>query len=56
MAVPPRILWLLEPLIYRHGDYLFFADLRQIEGAFSSPEERLHVIRALSRESTYLYS
>jgi hypothetical protein len=56
MAVPPRILWLLEPLIYRHGDYLFFADLRQIEGAFSSPEERLHVIRALSRESTYLVS
>jgi hypothetical protein len=56
MAIPERLVCLLDPLCYRYGGYLFFADLRLIEGSFSSPEERLHLIRALSRESTYLVS
>jgi len=45
---------LVTPLIYRHGRYMFFADLRAIEALLSSPAERLALVKALSREATFL--
>jgi hypothetical protein len=45
---------LVMPLIYRYGSFLFFADLRSIEESLPSPEERLALLKTLSREATYL--
>jgi len=45
---------LVLPLIYRYGSFLFFADLRSIEESLPSPEERLALLKTLSREATYL--
>jgi len=44
---------LIEPLIYRYGDYLFFADLRMIESKLPSEQERLRLIKTLSSQRTY---
>jgi hypothetical protein len=49
----PETRTLIEPLIYRHGSLMFFADLRSIEESWPSPEERAGLIKALSRESTF---
>ena len=45
---------LAEPLVYRYGSFLFFADLRTIEESLPSPQERVLLIKALSRESTFM--
>ncbi|HYW80637.1 MAG TPA: hypothetical protein VE890_13720 [Thermoguttaceae bacterium] len=45
---------LVEPLIYRHGGYLFFADLRTVEAILPSEHERVQLIKALSHQSTYM--
>jgi hypothetical protein len=52
--VSPQIKALIEPLLYRHGRYLFFADLRSIEEWLPSLEERALLIKALSRDATFL--
>jgi len=50
----PETRKLAEPLVYRHGSFLFFTDLRTIEESLPSPEQRLKLIKALSHESTFL--
>jgi hypothetical protein len=45
---------LIEPLVYHHNGYLFFCDLRSIEQSIESGEERMLMLRALSREATFL--
>jgi hypothetical protein len=45
---------LVLPLVYQHGGYQFFADLRSVEGSLSSQEERLRLLKTLSREATFL--
>ena len=45
---------LVEPLIYRHGTLMFFADLRSIEPLLPSPAERTALVEALSCEATFL--
>jgi hypothetical protein len=45
---------LIEPLLYRHGTVLFFADLRTIADSLPSPKERTRLVKALSRESTFI--
>jgi len=45
---------LVRPLVFQHEGYLFFADLRVIEKRISSADERLALIKALSREATFL--
>jgi len=49
----PETRKLIEPLVYRHGSFLFFADLRSIDESLPSPEERSGLIKALSHESTF---
>jgi len=51
--LPQPIRALIEPLVYRHGDYLFFADLRTIESQLPSEQDRLQVVKTLSRQRTY---
>ncbi|MEE8451341.1 MAG: hypothetical protein V3R99_05475 [Thermoguttaceae bacterium] len=45
---------LIEPLMYQHGDYLFFADLRSVETLLPSERDRMQLVKALSHQSTYL--
>jgi len=53
-TVSPETRRLVEPLMYRHGDYLFFADLRSIEPQLPSADERLRLIQTLRRNATFL--
>lgn len=50
----PETRKLIEPLVYRHGSFLFFADLPSLEQSLPSPEQRSLLIEALSDESTFL--
>jgi hypothetical protein len=50
----PQTRKLIEPLVYRYGTFLFFADMQSIEHSLPSPEERSLLIEALSHESTFL--
>jgi hypothetical protein len=45
---------LVAPLVYLHEGFLFFADLRSIEEALPSTQERLKLVKTLSREATFL--
>lgn len=45
---------LVEPLIYRIGRFMFFADLRTIESDIATSEERRLLLKALSQERTFL--
>jgi len=52
--ISPETRRLVAPLVYRHGSFLFFSDLRSVEPLLPSVEERMALVRALSRESTVL--
>lgn len=56
VQITPATKELLRPLIYQRGDYLFFADLRCVETAFTSPEERTNLLKGISCEPTYMLS
>ncbi len=45
---------LVAPLVYRDGHYMLFSDLRVIQRSLPSGLERMKLIKALSREQTYL--
>jgi len=45
---------LVEPLIYRYGDYQFFADLLSIESQLPSAEQRQRLVQMLASNSTFL--
>ena len=44
----------IRPLFYRNGRYLFFADMPLAAAAIRSPDERAHLVKALSHEATFL--
>ena len=50
----PETKRLVTPLVYRDASFLFFSDLRSVEPLLPSAEERIALIRALTRESTML--
>lgn len=52
--VSPETRKLVEPLIYRHGRFMFFADLRSIQRWLGSRSERLELIKTLRRDSTLM--
>ncbi len=52
--ISPETRKLVEPLIYRHGNVLFFSDLGPIEGSLPSSQQRSLLVEALSHESTFL--
>jgi len=45
---------LVSPLIFRHGSFLFFADLRTVLPMIDSPEEQRRLLRVLRRDATYV--
>lgn len=50
----PRTIDLVRPLIYRNGRFLFFADFRFVWPELPDRDERVRLLRAMSREVTYL--
>ncbi len=50
----PETRELIAPLVYEYGTFLFFADLRSVAPSLRSPDERLALIGALSKEATFL--
>jgi len=54
VSLLPETKRLVTPLIYRYGSFLFFSDLQTIEPLLPSAEERIALLKALSRESTLL--
>ena len=52
--VSPETRKLVEPFIYRHGNFMYFADMRSIEGAFPSRDQRLELLKTLRRDATFL--
>ena len=52
-AVSPATRKLVEPLIYRHGEFMYFGDLRTI-GHPGSRTERSNLLKTLMRDSTFL--
>jgi hypothetical protein len=52
-AISPETKDLILPLIYRYGGFMFFADLRSIEPNLKSAEERLQLVKTLSKEATF---
>jgi hypothetical protein len=53
-ALPAEVEKLVKPLIYRHGRFMLFADLRSIESNLPSPPIRAKLLQAISRERTFL--
>jgi len=45
---------LVSPLIFRHGSFLFFSDLRTVAPSLESPAEQRRLLAALCRDATYL--
>ncbi len=45
---------LVEPLIYRHGNFMYFADIRTIYSEISSRSQQVALLKALRSESTFL--
>lgn len=53
-SLPPEVDKLVRRLLYRHGRFLFFADLRAIERDIPSVEVRTRLVQTLAREKTFL--
>ena len=54
--ISPRTRQLVEPLIYRNGDFLQFADAALVQSAIADPGERQRLAKVLLRQSTMLVS
>jgi hypothetical protein len=52
-AVSPATRKLIEPLIYRHGEFMYFGDLRTT-GYIPSRTERLNLVRTFLRSATFI--
>jgi len=52
--VSPETRKLVEPLIYRHGNFMYFADIRAIYSEISSRHQQLELLKALRSEPTFL--
>lgn len=53
-SLPPEVATLVRRLVYRHGRFLFFADLRTIASDLPSAEVRTRLIQTLARKKTFL--
>ncbi|MDP6633554.1 MAG: hypothetical protein QGG42_01480 [Phycisphaerae bacterium] len=53
-GVSPDTRKLVEPLIYRHRGFMYFADLRSIAETVNPPSQLPRLVRALSRDATVL--
>jgi hypothetical protein len=53
-ALKPETRNLVEPLIYRHGSFLYFADLDVVHPQIPDPDERQLLIKRLLRQRTLL--
>ena len=51
--VSPAVRKLVDPLIYRRGEFMYFADIRSI-GYIASRTKRLNLLKALKRDATFL--
>jgi hypothetical protein len=45
---------LVEPLVYKDGEFLHFADIESVRSQISAPEERQYLAKALLRSATVL--
>ena len=53
-AVSPETRKLVEPFIHRHGNFMYFSDMRSIADAIPSRDQRVHLLRTLKRDATFL--
>ena len=53
-GVTPETRKLVEPLIYRHGNFMYFADIRSIVAEIPSKAQRLELMKMLRRDATFL--
>ena len=52
--VSPETRKLVEPFIYRHGNFIYFADMRSITQAVPPGDQRLKLLKTLRRDATFL--
>lgn len=52
--ISPATRQLVEPLLYRHGQHLFFADVDLVRSVVTDPVERRLLGKTLLRQSTYI--
>jgi len=52
-GVSPAVRKLVDPLIYRRGEFMYFADIRSI-GYIASRTERSNLLKTLKRDATFL--
>jgi len=52
--VSPATIKLVEPLIYKNGNFMYFADMRSISADIPSRREQLELLRTLRRDVTFL--
>ena len=52
--ISPRTRQLVEPYVYRIGEFVYFADIDQIRGEISDPAELQRLAKRLFREATLL--
>jgi hypothetical protein len=50
----PHVADLLKSLIYRNGNYMFFADLPLVASQANTPQQRTDILRTLAHEHTFL--
>ena len=55
-SVSPRTLDLVKPLIYRRGEFMYFADVEAIRPQIEDPAELQRLAKALYRQATLLVS
>jgi hypothetical protein len=53
-AVSPQTLSRVEPFIYQHGDFLYFADAETVRAELEDQEELQRLAKALYRQATLL--
>ncbi|MBC8372393.1 MAG: hypothetical protein H8E53_02275 [Planctomycetes bacterium] len=53
-TVSPETRKLVEPFIYRQGNFMYFADMRSIVGFIPSRGQQLALLRTLRRDATFL--
>ncbi|MDP6544751.1 MAG: hypothetical protein QGH60_12220 [Phycisphaerae bacterium] len=53
-AVSPETRKLVEPFIYKRGNFLYFADMRSIADSIPSREQYVALLKTLRRDATFL--
>lgn len=54
--IAPEVKRLVEPLVYRHKGFMFFADIELVRGIIQDPAEIQRLAKGLLRQSTVLAS